>query len=163
MLTLCATGHRPDKLGGYSFELQDRLNVLAENYIHSNRARITLGISGMALGWDQAWAQALTNLGIPWVAAVPFRGQENTWPRASQLEYGRLLSKAAEVVIVSPGEYHPSLMQVRNEWMVKRSQGVIALWDGSKGGTANCIRYAQLHHVRVKNLWKEFCETKTSQ
>lgn len=35
------------------------------------------------------------------------------------------------------------LMQKRNEYMVDLADRVIAVWDGSKGGTANCIKYAE--------------------
>ena len=44
------------------------------------RARPDAVISGMALGWDQAVARATADLGIPWVAAITFEGQESKWP-----------------------------------------------------------------------------------
>jgi uncharacterized phage-like protein YoqJ len=34
-------------------------------------------------------------------------------------------------------------MQARNEWMVDNSNAMIAVWDGSPGGTANTVKYAQ--------------------
>lgn len=34
-------------------------------------------------------------------------------------------------------------MQKRNEYMVDHSDKVIAVWDGSKSGTKNCIDYAK--------------------
>jgi uncharacterized phage-like protein YoqJ len=34
-------------------------------------------------------------------------------------------------------------MQKRNEYMVDNSDIVIAVWDGSKGGTYNCVKYAE--------------------
>ena len=34
-------------------------------------------------------------------------------------------------------------MQKRNEYMVDLADRVIAVWDGSKGGTANCVKYAE--------------------
>ena len=34
-------------------------------------------------------------------------------------------------------------MQKRNEYMVDLTDKVIAVWDGSKGGTGNCVRYAE--------------------
>ena len=53
-------------------------------------------ISGMALGWDMALAQAAINLGIPFIAAVPFIGQENMWIKKTQEYYKELLSKHAD-------------------------------------------------------------------
>lgn len=34
-------------------------------------------------------------------------------------------------------------MQKRNEYMVNLADKVIAVWGGSSGGTANCVRYAK--------------------
>ena len=44
---------------------------------------------------------------------------------------------------MSDEEYKPWLMQKRNEYMVDLADKVIAVWDGSKGGTGNCVRYAE--------------------
>jgi uncharacterized phage-like protein YoqJ len=56
-------------------------------------------------------------------------------------------------VIVCEGGYHPDKLQKRNIWMVDRSTAVLALWDGSKGGTANCVKYAEKVSVPVFNVW----------
>ena len=45
--------------------------------------------------------------------------------------------------MVSEEEYKPWLMQKRNEYMVDLADKVIAVWDSSKGGTANCVKYAE--------------------
>jgi uncharacterized phage-like protein YoqJ len=113
-------------------------------------------ITGMALGWDQAIAQACVDLKIPFSAAVPFNGQELTWPRAAQDRYHRLLGQAQEVVIVSDGDYAPEKMQVRNQWMVDNCDVLLALYDGSSGGTANCVRYAEGKSVPVINIWSSW-------
>lgn len=39
--------------------------------------------------------------------------------------------------------YKPYLMQVRNEYMVNLADKVIAVWDGTSGGTGNCVAYAK--------------------
>ncbi len=40
-------------------------------------------------------------------------------------------------------------MQVRNEYMVDRADLVLALWNGTPGGTGNCVRYARTRGVPV--------------
>lgn len=45
--------------------------------------------------------------------------------------------------MVSDEEYKPWLMQKRNEFMVDRVDTVLAVWDGSDGGTGNCVKYAK--------------------
>lgn len=154
-LVIAATGHRPNKLGGYGPEVFERLVRLAWGYLE--RKNPDSVICGMALGWDMAVGQAAIELGIPMHAAVPFDGQEGMWPKASQNYYRGLLSLAASVTVVSPGGYSVSKMQTRNEWMVNRADVLVALWDGSNGGTGNCIGYA-IHNpkVAVDNLWSQW-------
>ncbi len=57
--------------------------------------------------------------------------------------YNDILSRADIAKLVSDEEYKPWLMQKRNEYMVDLADKVIAVWDGSKGGTGNCVRYAK--------------------
>jgi hypothetical protein len=74
-------------------------------------------LSGMALGWDLAVAKACTILGVPFLAAVPFAGQENIWPRESKELYHELLAQASEVVIVSSGGYARWKFIARDHYM----------------------------------------------
>ena len=91
--------------------------------------------------------------GIPFTAAVPFYGQESMWPESSQEEYNKLLKVAKDVVYICDKGYAPWKMQIRNEWMVDHCDTVLALWNGTDGGTANCIRYAQKKNKPIINLW----------
>lgn len=154
-LVIAATGHRPNKLGGYGPDVFDRLVRTADLYLRQWRPDST--ISGMALGWDMAFAQASAELGMPFHAAVPFEGQQSQWPASSQRYWEELIKLAASVTIVSPGAYHVEKMQIRNEWMVNRGHRLCALWDGSAGGTGNCVRYAQSNpKVAIDNVWPQW-------
>lgn len=150
-MIIAATGHRPDKSGGYGAAADQRRRDLAFDYLAERRPRYV--ISGMALGWDTAFAEAAYNLGIPFVAAVPFRGQDSRWPEHSRQVFRALLAVAAEVVIVSPGLYTAYAMHRRNEWMVDRCDRVCALWDGSDGGTGSCLKYARKMGKPIDNVW----------
>lgn len=153
-MILSATGHRPDKLGGYSYEVTNKLTELAEQYL--DEVTPDKIISGMALGWDMAWANAGIRLGYPVIAAVPFEGQESMWRNESKRDYFKLLDQCSEIVYVNAPGYAVWKMQSRNEWMVDNSDMVVALWDGSKGGTANCIRYANKVNKPIVNLWERY-------
>ena len=153
-MIIAATGHRPNKLGGYGDAVFDRLTKVAEDYL--DKADPDKIITGMALGWDMAWATAGIRLGYPVIAAVPFEGQESMWPKASQEIYFRLLSQCEDVIFVNPPNYAAWKMQTRNEWMVDNATRIAALWDGSKGGTGNCIAYANKQNKPIDNLWEEF-------
>jgi uncharacterized phage-like protein YoqJ len=151
-MLIAATGHRPNKLGGYGPKVYRDLVRLAEAYI--DLAKPSGIISGMALGWDQAWADAGINKGVPVHAAVPFVGQESRWPKESQDNFNRILKQCASVTIVCEGVYSAQKMQTRNEWMVDKADRVCALWDGTSGGTGNCVRYVKAIDKPLDNLWE---------
>lgn len=153
-MIMFATGHRPDKLLGYGLPAQRKLAIFAGEVLQ--RERPTLIISGMALGWDMAVAAAALFTGIPYIAAVPFEGQESKWPEEAQANYRFLRSFAIRVVHVCTPGYAAWKMQTRNEWMVDNGEWGLALWDGSPGGTANCVRYANNSNKPVVNVWDDF-------
>lgn len=140
-MKLAVTGHRPEKLGGYSPEAAARLQAFARFQI--SMLAPSRVISGMALGWDTAVALATLDLGIPLVCAVPFLGQESRWPFQSQQVYKSILARAEAVEIICEGGYSPHKMQLRNMAMVGDCDFLLACWDGSSGGTANCVAYAE--------------------
>jgi uncharacterized phage-like protein YoqJ len=149
---LAVTGHRPAKLGGYSDDVNSRLCSFARAELVTSQP-LTV-ITGMALGWDQAIARACVDLGIPFVAAVPFDGQESRWPPLSRAAYRALVSLAAEVVVVSPSGFATrKAMHRRNQYMVDRGARVLALWDGSSGGTGHCVGYAITKRKPIDNCW----------
>lgn len=156
-MILAATGHRPDKLDGYNPAAEFKLTTLAELMLTCLRPAGT--ISGMALGWDQAVAVASIRLGIPFVAAIPFVGQESLWPLRAQQQYFMLIGAASQLHVVCKlsqvGEAGiPWAMQKRNEWMVDNSTALLALWNGDrKGGTFNCVQYAREGGREIINVW----------
>lgn len=153
-MIIAGTGHRPPKLGGYSSDVYENLTDCAYNWLKENKpAKV---ISGMALGWDQALAEAAIGLDIPVIAAIPCLNQEYKWPPASKEHYHEILADVDEIVRVSPLPYTPDCMQLRNQWMVDHADQILALWDGSSGGTANCIRYANAKKKPVINLWAKY-------
>lgn len=143
-MILAITGHRPNKLGGYTqpnpvsnavmLKLADSLKILKPELV----------LSGMALGVDQWAAQLCSEMGIPFDAVIAFEGYDAKWPMQSQLWYHELLKRARRVINLSPGPYRPSLLHYRNHWLVDNSHALLAVWDGLPGsGTAACVEYAQ--------------------
>jgi len=157
-MTIAITGHRPDKLGN-EYDMRGPISrkiyqELDKIVTQINPTRI---ISGMALGVDMIFANLAINKKIPFTAAIPFIGQESKWPEQSQKTYNKILSLACEKKIVSPGGYSSAKMQIRNKWMVDNCDILIAVWDGTEGGTYNCLNYAvdrdkDIIRVNPKNL-----------
>lgn len=158
-MIVAGTGHRPDKLYlGYSDEGLKILVKLAVIYLKSSPEPIDAVISGLALGWDTALALAAVKLKIPLIAAIPFEGQEKMWKESDVIRWQKLKEYAqltGKVHIVCKGGYSPAKMQTRNKWMVDNCHEVVSLWDGSPGGTKNCINYAE-GKKKIKNLWEEY-------
>jgi uncharacterized phage-like protein YoqJ len=153
-MIIAGTGHRPDKLGGYGSDVTFKLHSLAFNWIEDNKpSRI---ITGMALGWDQALGWAAYDSEIPFTAAMPFVDMEKKWPTQSQEWFKDLLALSDDPVYVEDGGYASWKMQSRNEFMVDNCDVVLALWNGTPGGTANCIAYAEKVGKPIINLWEHY-------
>lgn len=159
-MRLAVTGHRPQRLGGYSTAAAHRLTGFAAHVLVRMDPE-SVGI-GMALGWDTAVAVACLSLGIPYRAYVPGMWQADTWPEHSKAQWRSLLDHAVEIVICTPTlRYEPAAMHVRNMWLVDDHDEVLALWDGTPtGGTAGCVEYATRRRAvprKVTNVWEEWC------
>lgn len=149
-MIIAATGHRPHKLGNeydggpYTDFLMDKFYEILDQYKPDKI------ISGLALGVDTIWAICGMVYEIPLIAAVPFEGQEVRWRNSCQDRYWSILHHPlTEVVhVCSPG-YAAWKMQKRNEWMVDHADILVAVWDGSEGGTYNCIQYAKKKGIRI--------------
>lgn len=148
---VCVTGHRPQKLGGFSEEIFLLLTRLAVNCL--TRLKPKLVITGMALGWDQAVAQGCKELGIPYKPYIPFKGQELMWKPEAQERYHSLL-QGVEARYVNPPGFAGWKMIARNNAMVDDSEVVLALYNKDKhGGTFRCVEYAHEQGRTVLNCW----------
>lgn len=153
-MILAVTGHRPTKLGGYSEKAFTQLVILAEYCLLTLKPEKV--ITGMALGWDQAVAQACINQLVPFVAAIPCIGQETKWPKTSQKYYHQLLEQAAEKHLVFNRPYDFKVMHGRNKWMVRNADTLLAMYDGSSSGTKHCVQYAKKMNITIYNAYKLF-------
>jgi uncharacterized phage-like protein YoqJ len=143
MVRMAVTGHRPDKLGGYNAEENfKKIRRHMRDLLEQAPDGELILISGGALGIDQFWIEVGLYLQLPVIAALPFKGYDSKWPLASQEKYKKLLDGCHEVLYVCDEGYHPSKLQKRNEWMVDNCDILTAYWNGTPGGTANCLNYA---------------------
>lgn len=116
-----------------------------ENLIESG---YTYFISGGAIGVDMDFAEAVLQAkkqhkDIVLEIAVPCRNQDMKWSRDDKKRYAEILN-SADIVIVLSKSYTLFCMQKRNEYMVNKSDLVLALWNGEEnGGTWNTINYAK--------------------
>lgn len=154
---MAVSGHRPDKLGSYKLPNPIYNKVCQETQRLFLELKPEKVLTGMAIGYDQYVANICIRLNIPFVAVIPFVGQEKMWPADSQVIYKKLLAKSAEQVVVSEGGYAAFKMQVRNQYMADNCDEMVICWDGSNGGTKNCYDYAisinrRIYRVNPKEL-----------
>lgn len=155
-MILGCSGHRPHKLGGYEDgdETFTKLVKLAERHIELLKPEVV--ISGMADGWDQAVAQAAIECGVSLYAYIPFAGQDAKWAPRTRSRYRWQMSQADHVYHCADPGYAAWKFQHRNECVANDSDKLLVLWNGSKGGTCNCVQYAVKQRKPILNLWDEF-------
>lgn len=155
MTKICITGHRPNKLYGY--DLSDIRYLFLKQKIKKflKEQNCTEGITGMALGADMIFALAVIDLkeeGFPISlhCAIPCLKHTSKWFDQKSIDlYNYILSKADTIKIVSEVPFNRFVMQKRNEYMVDNADKVLAIWNGSNGGTKNCIDYAVRNNKEV--------------
>ena len=159
-MKICVTGHRPDRLYGYKLldpKYVKLKEIFKELLIQNN---CTEAITGMALGADMVFALAVIELkkqgcDIKLHCAIPCMNHSCKWTKAYQDLYNYILKKADVVKLITGEDYKPWLMQKRNEYMVDLADKVIAVWDGSKGGTYNCVKYAEKKNKEIIRILPE--------
>lgn len=129
------TGHRHLKYG----EVEQSLEKIAAE--HSSAVWIT----GGAYGLDSHAARFALDNKIPLWLVLPFPAKIvcARWISndARELLF-RSVRECARLSVVSP-VFTNVAYQMRNEFMVDAADILVAFFDGSPGGTANCVRYAK--------------------
>lgn len=175
-MRVCFTGHRPSKLpGGYYYYSEGNIALgreLRKEVLKLINEGANYFICGGALGVDQIAFMVLRKLKsqghkIHIEVAVPFEQQYIRWSQEQRNFYFEQLRYADKVTYVDTIEHYNQFLpiktyavqklEMRNKYMVDNSDVVIAVWDGSKSGTKNCIDYAYRNHKRVNiidNIFK---------
>ncbi len=144
------TGHRPEKLPWNEKEfdarclnLKERLHDALEQAYHNGYRHF---ICGMARGCDTYFCEAALALqaryqDVTVEAAIPCPEQPNGWPENDKERYRDLLSRCNYETVIQ-AKYGPGCMHRRNHYMVDHAALLIAVHDGSFGGTRSTIEYA---------------------
>lgn len=147
----CFTGHRPEKLTGSERTTKAALKKEIKLAIQSG---YNVFLTGMARGTDLWAAEIVLNLrrknkDLKLICAIPYDGFEQRWSEHWRQLYHNICNEADLVRVIGSG-YSAGIFQVRNEWMVNHSSRVIAVYNGSLGGTKNTIDYAVQQGVPVR-------------
>lgn len=163
VVSMCVTGHRPSKLiGGYNLESTENVKVKNDmikvlKALLEQKCDKLICYSGMALGIDMLFADAVLTVKdeyderIELICAIPFEKQTNNWVNQDDVDFYNLILEHADSVVNTTGEveYKAYYLQKRNEYMVDRSDLILAYWNGTSGGTKNCVDYAKKLNKQV--------------
>ena len=155
--SLCFTGHRPQKLI-YSFDEQHDMCIRLKARLGTDiEQKITEGVDtflcGMALGTD-IWCGEIVIAfkekypHIRLIACIPHIGQDKSWNKDYKKRYKRLLESADDSIIFYD-HYVRGCMQKRNHYMVDHASYMIAVFNGSDGGTKTTVEYAQKKRLDI--------------
>lgn len=116
---------------------------------------VTHFVSGGALGFDTIAAEVIIEKrkekDVFLEIAVPCLNQEGKWSGKQKERYKKILDSSDAVTVLSK-KYVTGCMQVRNKYMVDKSQVVISHYRGRSGGTQQTFLYAQEKGRRIINL-----------
>ena len=149
----CFTGHRPDKMDLGEEEIKPLLEkaideAIAEGYVTF--------ITGMAMGTD-IWAAEIVlerkkrNKDLHLICALPHPNFESRRSMTEKMRFNKIIKKSDLVKEIND-HYFIGCYQVRNEWMVERSNLVIAVFNGQKSGTKNTVDYAKRKGIKIVNV-----------
>ena len=156
----CFTGHRPAKLPWKFNEADPRCRELKRRIADAVETAYLEGyrhfLCGMAQGCDLYFCEAVLALrtqypDITVEAAIPCPTQADTWPAAQRERYRRLIDACDLETMVSE-KYTSGCMQRRDRYMVDHASLLIAVFDGTTGGTQYTMQYAMSRGVDIIDI-----------
>jgi hypothetical protein len=107
----------------------------------------TAGVSSLAEGADQVFAEVLRDAGLPLVAVLPCAGYEAAFRSpGARAAYAALLAEAAERVQLPFDAPSELAFLAAGKEVVERCDLLLAVWDGAParglGGTADVVAFA---------------------
>ena len=154
----CAfTGHRPNKYP-YLFDeksapyraLVSRLRTEVQALIQDGYTHF---LSGGALGVDTLAALLILDMkkenpDLTLEMAVPCPQQADRWPEPDRRTHAFLCESADVLTVISPF-YTPFCLFERNRFLVSRADALIAVYDGTPGGTRMTLSCALDEKKRI--------------
>lgn len=163
------TGHRPNKLGGYDLsargykELQEDLEIYIERNLEVYE--IVVCHSGLALGGDTIWSKAILSMKdkypgrVLFHAEIPMLEQADAWFKQSDIDFWHeqvnradfksIYGSLANLSDAERKKMSSRYLNERNVGMIEHSHIMLALHDGTSGGTGNAVRDAKKRNIPV--------------
>jgi len=118
---------------------------------------VTEGLTCLARGADQLFAQVLLERSLPYVAVIPCREYESTFDSSDDLANFRRLLDGSNGQVYLPFD-HPTerAFDAAGRYVVDHCELLIAVWDGQaaqgRGGTGDIVAYARSFGRSIRRL-----------
>lgn len=135
-------------------QLEDEQWVRSQLRNIIDREGVVHGVTSLARGADQIFAECLLDAGAGYSVIVPSGGYEDTFETsAAKQSYEHLLRRAVRIETLRYGEPSEEAFLAAGQRMVDETSVIIAVWDGKPakgvGGTGDVVAYAKSHGKRV--------------
>lgn len=112
------------------------------------------GLSCLAKGADQLFAELLIDKGIPLIAIIPSKDYESTFSNAIDLKkYKSFVRLASRIEPMNAAKADEGAFFTASQYLVDYSNLIIAVWNGEPakgfGGTADVVTYAQEKNKQI--------------
>ncbi len=143
------TGHRPEAFKPYNEDNAEIINIKQRLFNQIEKA-ISQGycyfVGGGARGTDIWMGEAVLELKksypyIKLVTVIPHEEQSAPWSKRWQERYDKLMEESDMVTVISP-EFSYASYHKRNRFLVDHASLLIAVYNGTKGGTKSTLDYA---------------------
>lgn len=154
----CFTGHRPPKLSFGFDESAEACVALKKRMLQESVRLYEQGIRtyyiGMAQGVDLWAGEIVAGMkrmleGVRMVAVIPYADQARSWNQEMQSRYAAVMESADEVIQISQ-QFTKACLHQRNRYMVEHASHMIAVYNGSSGGTKSTLAYATRRGLTIK-------------
>ena len=121
------------------------------------QAPAVVGVSSLAKGADQLFAQCVLDAGHALQAVLPCRDYAHAFDHADRDDYYALLGRAQTVVTLGFGPPSEEAFLAAGQFIASHVDRMIAVWDGGpaqgRGGTGDIVEYATSLCIPVTVVW----------
>lgn len=131
------SGHRPGRIADHQASM--RAAELVLDAIQTRWSKVII-VAGGATGFDHHICCACVRRRIPFELVLPCLPEVFTafWRLEQRLMLAELCSRAVDVTVINehitPSAVTPAVYHARNAAIVRRSDRLVAYWDGRRGG-----------------------------
>jgi hypothetical protein len=153
-MRIAVTGHR-----GLPAATEQLVDQAIREQLAACTGRDMVGVSNLADGADQLFAQAVLDAGGQLEVIIPAALYRDGLPKSAHASYDTLLSKASTVHRLDRVESTQDAHMAASTVMLDAADRLFAVWDGQPargyGGTADVVAEARKRGLPVTIIWPE--------